>query len=45
MAVALAMDEQQRVSLPYIEEAIAFNQDFQRDFRGAGQIDNLHSYQ
>ena len=44
-AQALAAHEASRIRLSHLEKAMAFNKQFQYDFRGAGQIENMHSYQ
>ncbi len=44
LAQALAEYGGCRVSLSHLGEAIESNKQFQTDFRGAGQIENLNSY-
>jgi hypothetical protein len=44
VAQAMADDEKSSISLSHLEEAIEFNQQFQSDFRGAGQIESMRSY-
>ena len=44
-ALALAAHEASRIRLLHLEKAMAFNKQFQYDFRGAGRIENMQSYQ
>lgn len=44
MGCALATYENVPLGMSQLEEAIKFNEEFQRDFRGAGQLENLNSY-
>jgi hypothetical protein len=43
-AYALAIQATKRVSMPYLFEAVASNEEFEEDFHGAGSITNLNSY-
>ena len=44
MAPALASEEDGRIHFSHLEDAIAFNKEFQSDFHGAGRIENMDSY-
>ena len=44
VAQAMADDAKSPLQRSHLEEAIEFNNQFQLDFRGAGQIENMHSY-
>jgi len=43
-AHALATQEGTHVTMSHLEVAIATGEDFECDFRGAGQIENLNAY-
>ena len=43
-AHALATEEEARVTISHLEVAIAAGEDFDGDFKGVGQIDNMRSY-
>ena len=44
MARALTAHEESRICLSHLEEAVAFNKEFQYDFCGADQVENVNSY-
>ena len=44
MAQAIANDEKSPFQLSHLEEAIEFNDQFQSDFRGAGQLESMRLY-
>ena len=44
VAQAMADDEKSPIRLSHLEEAIALNKQFQSDFRGAGQLESMHSF-
>jgi hypothetical protein len=43
-AYALATEEKARVTISYLKVAIAVNKDFEGDFKGVRQIENLNVY-
>jgi hypothetical protein len=43
-AHALATEEEARVTISHMEVAIAAGEDFEGDFKGVGQIENLNAY-
>jgi len=44
MAAALAKKNDKRLSFPELEAAIIMREEFEKDFKGAGAIENRHSY-
>ena len=43
-AYALASQKRDRVAMSHLEVAIAAGEDFECDFKGAGQVGNMQSY-
>jgi len=43
-AYALASRKRDRVAMSHLEVAIAAGEDFECDFKGAGQVGNMQSY-
>jgi hypothetical protein len=44
IAYALAKSESQPLTYEHLQKALTVNEEFDRDFRGAGQIENMHSF-
>ncbi len=44
IAYALAKSESQPLMYEHLQKALTVNEEFDRDFRGAGQIENMHSF-